>query len=374
MNHPTELCNHLGVRASEKDARQRGGYDTKRIFTDYVRSLTPGEEPDAEMFETVWSTLRGALCAEMKKRSLWRLPPHRLGIYGQTSWSQEGAFDELAIDCYTFIFLDRLPALKAQLEVKDNIEGMVFRNIRNFLYDAQKKNDPLGFRTYRVLRGAVSRLIAAGTLHVVEGGPRPGGATVLAFAPGRRAEVARGADLEAAAREWGDELTLAIVTARGKRRRATVAALAARLAELPARGVEAFRFKDLADALKRAVRARWRTLGESLEGETAFESAAGESATRVRVSAPDTAFEDRQSYAELCARVERNLERADRSRRARGDLRRLWSLLRRQVAEADDDAPPSRREMARALGISRYRLARHFAVLGRWIQQLQPAG
>ena len=39
--------------------------------------------------------------------------------------------------------------LAARLETMDNVDGLVFRNIGNFLYERQKRHDPLGFRLPR---------------------------------------------------------------------------------------------------------------------------------------------------------------------------------------------------------------------------------
>jgi hypothetical protein len=345
----------------------------KLIFTEYVRSLKPGTEPDPRMFEKVWSTLRGALFTEMRRRSLWKLPPSFFGIYGRSAWSEEGAFDELASDCYTFVFLERLPALQAQLEVKDNVEGLVFRNVRNFLHDAQKSNDPVGFLSYKVVRAAVTRLLATGALHVTAGGPGLGPGTVLAFSPGSRARPAPDAAFDAAVREWCDELTPGIVTARGRQRDEVAETLAERLAGLPEAGVEAFRWKDLVDLVKSAVRARWHALGTGGETDTAFERVDEGETTRIRVVRPDTGVEDRDSFAKLCTHVERRLERYTQPAGGRRELVRLWDDLMRHASGTGRRKTPSRRQMARRLAISRHKLAGHFATLGRWVDRFQAA-
>lgn len=331
------------------------------IFTEYVRSLEPGEEPGAEQFAELWTTLRGALYTEMKKRRLWQLDPSRLGIYGRASWSEPGAFEELVSDCYVFTFIERLPALKAQLAGKENVEGLVFRNLRNFLHDTQKRHDPLGFHTYAVLRRAVRRLVARGV--VATDDERLRRKTVLSFAARNDAAPASRADLDPHVREWCDELAVDILDARGRRLASVVRALAERIAALPSHGIEAFRYKDLADAVTGAVRARWYALRSYEGGETAFEPVDGESARRVRLVAPDTAFEERESFARLCARVGGAL------RRQPAALRRLWAVLRRHVDAGDDD-PLSHRRVARVLGVSRHQLAVMLAILGRWVTEM----
>ncbi len=56
------------------------------VFTEYVRCLASGREPSTELHERFWKSFRGALVAEMKRRSLWHLPASRLGFVG-ASWS-----------------------------------------------------------------------------------------------------------------------------------------------------------------------------------------------------------------------------------------------------------------------------------------------
>ena len=343
------------------------------IFTEYVRSLTPGVEPDPQRFKEVWSTLRGALYHEMRQRSLLMLPPELFGIYGHPNWSNEDAFEELASDCYTFIFLERLPALKAQLKVKDNVEGLVFRNVRNFLHDAQKKNDPLGLKIYRILREALIQALGSGALRMLDGGPRLRGETILATAAYEASTTSTAADLDVIVRPWCDELTLDIVTARGQKREKVIDALEARIRELGPQGVESFRFKDLIDTIKAAVRVRWQALSAVGEGDTAFERIAGEPPQRVRTVRPDTGVEQRDSFAKLCAHVDERLAGARQPARSQRDLGRLWGYLKRQATGSSSSRIPSRRHVARTLELTRHQLAGHLAVLGRWVNQYQTA-
>jgi hypothetical protein len=337
------------------------------IFTEYVRSLDPGEEPEAESFAKLWSTLRGALFNEMKKRRLWQVHPSRLGVFGRASWSEPGAFEELTSDCYVYVFLDRLPALKAQLAGKDNVEGLVFRNVRNFLHDAGKKNDPLGFHTFSVLRRAVRRLVDRGVLATADA--RLGRGTVLAFAGAVGGAPADRAELEPHVRTWCDELAIDILAGRGRRLARVVRVLARRIAGLPAHGVAAVRFGDLADLTTGAVRRRWSALRTLEGGETAFEKDDDGSVRRVRTVRPEAAFEDGEAFAGLCARVDRSLRR----QRTSEALRRLWGLLRRDAEDGEDERAPSHRQIARVLGVTRHQLAGLLGVLGKWVAELPAA-
>src|SRR5436309_14649242 len=129
-----------------------------RVFTDYVRSLEPGGEPDPQRLATVRETLRGALRGELRRRGLWNAPPDYLGVYGSEGW--EDALEELLAECYAFVFVDRLRALQAQLRVKPNVDGLVFLNVRHFLHERQKEHDPVGSQVFEVLQSAVRCAVA----------------------------------------------------------------------------------------------------------------------------------------------------------------------------------------------------------------------
>ena len=339
------------------------------IFTDYVRALEPGEDPSAERFETLWRRLRSALVAELRKRSLWDAPPSYLGIYGGGSWSQGETLEELLLDCYAFVFVDRLEGLKAQLAMRENVEGLVFRNIRNFLYTMQKKHDPLGFRVFQTLQTAVRQAIDAERIYVLAGDPKIRNDTVLGFAPWLDAEELRRTDLDEAVKGWGGELLPELVTARGNALEETTASLCSCLVRLESKGVELFRFKEVVDPLKQEVRAHWRTLWQQTEGETGFEDGGGDLVRLVRLVRPDCGFEERQSFqcllvcvAEAVAAVEGLTDKT------RGYLHKLWVFLRSQVAEDQEDRLPAKQKIAAALGIPRYRLPELLDILGSHVE------
>ena len=150
----------------------------KSIFTQHVRDLVRGDVSREEL-EAPWEKLRDAMVSEMRQRALLTASPACLGVYGVDSWTQE-ALDELATDCYTSVFLRRLSSLAAQLERKSNVEGLVFRNIRFFLHEIQRKHDPVGFRIYTALRAAVCAAVDRGALRVELGDPAVRNDTVLA--------------------------------------------------------------------------------------------------------------------------------------------------------------------------------------------------
>lgn len=388
----------VGFRERRRRSR-RSPRERERVFTAYVRELKAAEEdsgeadageagsrPPAEaLFDRVWKRLAGALAAELRRRGLWDQPPRFLGVAGGGSWDQL-ALEELVAEAYSYNFVDRLRSLQAQLEVKPNVDGLVIRNLRQMLNLRLRRHDPVGYRVYQLLQGAVREEVEDGELHVISGDPRVRNDTVLAFdpaggdAPGPTdsPEV-----FDRLARRWSDQLLPELVTARGPARRAVTDRLRDRLPELRRRGLTPFRFRSLLDPLKSDVRARWAALQLQEQGETAVEiPPAAEAANGdkslvrwVRLVRPRPEIEERQAFRELAGCVDRHLAALDpgdstREARTRTYLRTLWTFLARH-AVSDQAELPSQRELSRELDIPRERLPGLFERLGEMIEACQ---
>lgn len=341
-----------------------------RVFTEYVASLgSSGEPPDRESFERAWGALRRALRTELRRRGLWSSPPHYLGVVGADAWTDD-AFDEVVADAYVFNFVQRLRSLRAQLEVKPNVDGLVHLNLKNFLYERQRRHDPLGCRLFATLRSALLSLVERGELEVLGGDPGIRNDTVLGF-PDPPPEAQSGQPGASTARPldelvvpWSDELLPELVTARGRRHDAVAAALARKIAELRTRGVGEITVKDLADPLKTSVRERWRALhvraepgdpgGEAGEPDELF-------AETRRTYRPDDAIEGAEAFEKLTACVERHLRGLETGGRHAEYLDALWQFLR--LHAAGERELPSRRRLAESLGIPRNRFPELYETL-----------
>ena len=341
------------------------------VFTAFVHGLQGARTPDADLFHDAWHGLRAALVNEMKKRGLWQSPPCYLGAYGWESWDSEapqgsgasraqGALGELVADCYAFIFVDRLQSLKRHLEDKPDIDGLVLLNVRHFLHERQRVHDPLGFRVFELLQAAVEDAIASGDLHVLAGDRKIRNDTLLGFHPAAELQSAP-ADLEPIVLRWNDELMPGLITARTRQQAAVVRQLRERLLELPRRGIEAFRFKDLLDPFKRDARGRWAALLG--EGETAAPSS--EAVQAPPSVLPESAVESRQSFEHLTRCVSTSIDSMEADPRTRTQLMTLWHYLWRQHGEEGQEAVrlPSYRQLGQRLKISRERLPVLFALL-----------
>lgn len=340
------------------------------LFTEFVHNLGQGCPEGAD---AAWDRLRLLLHHELRRRGLWRLPPSYLGLSGWRRWdegaSPDDALEELAADCYGFIFVDRLRGLQNQLRLKPDIEGLVLLNVRHFLLERQKEHDPLGFHIFEMAQAAVRDAVAQGDLHVVAGDSRIGNDTLLGFDPGAQPPPSP-PDLAPIVTRWNDELLPDLVTALGRRQHAVLAQLRGCLGELSNRSVEAFRFQDLVEPLKSDVRARWVQLWPEAR--------------------PSSDLEARHSGEHLIHCVSQSIERMDTDPRTRRQLATLWQFLQiqagfeepalrglaRHLPEGGKKDGISHRKLAQLLQIPRERfplLFQHLQRLADRCQQPQPA-
>ncbi len=360
-------------------------------FTDHVRLLIGGRPLDEGSLAPLWSALRAALRAELRRRGLWESPPAFVGIYGWDSWEtpgemRQGALEELLFECYTYIFVQRLRGLEAQLKVKPNVDGLIFLNIRHFLHERQKEHDPLGSQVFEVLRSAVRMAVEEGALRVVSGDEGVRNDTVLSFSPEAQSPVAREA-VAALVPSWNDDLLPDLVTLRGQRQEEVVRRLRDLLPGLRREGVAAFRFKDLVDPLKADVRKRWAAILDESQGE-AVPQGGEEERSRVRVVAPDQRVEERQLFRWLVDCVLTAVRRLDTSERTREYLVTLWQFVRLQASEGPaapgsrlgqllqetgDEEHPSLRRQAEQLRIPRERLPGLYETLGSLLERCRAA-
>lgn len=336
------------------------------IFSSYLSRLEAAEEPpDQQVFEEVIVHLRRALAAELRRRGLWTLPPTYLGVQG-VSWMEDGGapLEELVLDLYCYIFIDRLHGLLSRHRLGRDLRGLVLLNIRHFVYECRKTSDPIGYQVFDRLRAAVSLAIERGDLFVAEGGAmgskvRLTNSTVLSF-HGKSGPLASTAALKEHALRWNDELLPELVAAQSRAVPGVVQRLSSLISSLEDAGVPTFRFGDLLTPMKDDVRRRWTSLLDGSLGEVATE--AGDSAVRARIALPEEEPYQHHKLASLLEEISDSVARVS-DPKTRMQLWRLWSAIRNIAAE--DGRRPSNVKLSRHLGIPRERLPGLLDHLGR---------
>lgn len=388
---------HTKMAGSPNWATKSRVSSVRRLFTEYVRSFGDGStQPDEDSLRQVLSALRSVLVSELRRRGLWTCPPSYLGIHEGNAWYEaqrdgeswhQGALDELLSECYIFVFVSRFSSMRRQLQVKDNIDGLVLLNVRNFVFERQKKFDPLGYRVFGILRSAIRESVEAGELLILEGDSSIRNDTVLGLDPEARTRPQSPDAFESIARRWNDALMPDMISAWGKGQRKVVTELCRRFGEIGDLGVRAFTFKQLVDPLKRDARARWASIlsqeFDAMEGG----AETGRPSPRTPPAEPDPDFIERDSFAKLAKTAYAVLGEYQAPPPTKRQLSSLLEYLINYSIAGEDDSPggtipiarskaggnsmPSNRQIAAALGISRNRLPQLFEILGRLIQDAQ---
>src|SRR5262249_47083754 len=163
-------------------------------FTEHVRTFGRDCDPAA----CVLPRLERLLKDRMRRRNLLGAPPSYLG-YDVPSWTAEGAFEDVFVDCYIFAIASRIEGLRNQLRVHANIDGFVVRNVDNFLLERQSRRDPIGYAVFGNLAAALPDLVASAeaTLDGLESGQLRS-ASVIHLDPERSAPPSDPARLQAA--------------------------------------------------------------------------------------------------------------------------------------------------------------------------------
>lgn len=336
------------------------------IFAAYLSHLDKwGDVQDRGLFDAMWVSLRSALRQELKRRNLWRLSPGFLGLYGWEYWS-EGALDDLTHDCYLFAIHERRRALLAQWRNQHDIYGLILRNIRSYLFETQRRHDPIGFRVFELLQLTARDLLDSGELYLIFGAPKVRNETIMEFTsidptpePILQADSA---GLRDATLLWCDRLLPDLVTARGH----AVKDLRHRLRDcflaMPAAGIARFRFGDLVDVVKKETRRRWTAITSQELADPSVVDSLG--------PGPLSERQQTEQYRSLLQHLEHSIETFSGRHVTKEYLRRLLTYLRHHAADTDSPTDlPSARRMAEILQIPRERLRGLFLTLQQFAEQ-----
>ena len=333
------------------------------LLTEHVRSFAAESKPADGVLPEIERLLR----YHMRNKRLLSLPPHRLGYSGAPSWTTPGALEDIVVDCYIFAVLDRLTALQNQLRLKPNVDGLISRNVSNFLIERRRRHDPIGYAVFGTVCGAVRMALAAKAATVDSAaGEKPNTSTVVRLywesspaAPVVAPEALRPAVASAAG--WSAALAhLTETTEEGREW------LFSFLLDLPRQGVSAVRLGDLAAALAERVRADWQArhgepgaVGREMQDEVV---------ATVRIVMPNDELESRDRWELIKRVVPERIARLDRQERVRSRLAAVFAALVAAVEAGDSST--SQADLIARTGVPRATLSDDFRVLREIVSNL----
>ncbi len=334
------------------------------VLTEHVRHFGTTSDPA----EQVLQALERLLQHRMRQKNLLSASPGALGYSGVSNWAAPNALEDIVADCYIYAIAQRVVALQKQLKIKPNVDGLISRNVKNFLLERQRRHDPLGYATFGNVKGAALDGVAANAI-VLENLDRGKiyNETVLRFTDGRPGAPATPELIQNAVRAatgWVEALrTLTESTEEG---RMWVLGFIRQLQEA---GATTIRCGDLIAAVASRVRAEWGTRHAEPAGDLAREGD-DEFGTTVRMVWPDESVEARERWERLKRLIPDCIAHLDRQERVRDRLAGVFAALIAAIEEGGH-APPTQAELIERTGIARATLSDDFRLLREIISGLE---
>jgi hypothetical protein len=342
-------------------------------FTEFIRKYAGRAAISAEEFDRCVGELARAIRSRLEAIGMFTQPPEYFGYPEFDSWEKaldlrEGPTDPV-LDALAYAITDRLDSLADLLEtgVATNIDGLVLLNVKHFLHERQRNQDPLGHAVFENLEAALLRLRDAGVMTfvgLVRGKVR--NPTVLRFSPGSAFPAT--ADEISGALEAEPEFAR-LYPHLGHANVKAQAVLADLLPALPRVGIAACHFRDLVNAIKERVRGAYAGRNRPAESEAVRQSAhAGDFPELIRIVRPDTSYMEREAYEAFLRHVPELIAQLPQERTRRGVTRMFEEVLR--YREVDEELPPVE-ELGRRLGIAKSTAHEHRQKLGEIVREAQ---
>jgi hypothetical protein len=335
------------------------------VFTEHIRNFGAASDPVGP----VLMELQRLLAHHMRRKRLYSAPPRFLGYSGVLRWAALDAFDDIVVDCYTYAIAERVAALRNQLKIKPNVDGLISRNVSNFLLERQRKYDPIGYAVFGNVRGAASEAATAKVivLDSLDQG-KIHNETVLRFSGGPPGASPAPRDLihDGVKGATGWEEVIQHLTKTTEEGREWVLGL---IHQLRRAGIAAVRCGDLVAAIAGRVRSEWAArhavpaaeLG--LEGDDEYEAT-------VPLIWPDEGLERGERWERLKRLMQDRIASLDRQERVRERLSRVWAALV-EAAEEGRPAPPTQVELTQRTGVARATLSDDIRLLGELYTEIE---
>jgi hypothetical protein len=331
-------------------------------FTEHVRTFGP----DCDLAACVLPRLADVLRREMRQRHLLDAPPSYLGFPEASSWHAPEVFDDLLAECYLFAIVKRINGLRNQLNAHANIDGFITRNVRNFLFERQLENDPIGYATFGNVEAATNALEEIGELTVEERvRGRLVNASLIRFGGAPVTDSLTNADALRAVLEgvpgWRKVLPELVATTDDGQ-----LWLAGYLRALARSGITSVRASDLVAALATRIRADWSARNATPPNELALEGEEDDLVRVVRLVLPDSSIDDRHLIESLERLVPERIARIEDA-----DVRaRLDPIFRAIIEALKTGMSPVQADLVRRLGIARSTMSRDFVRLQKIFEEI----
>ncbi|MFO0870288.1 MAG: hypothetical protein U0935_15270 [Pirellulales bacterium] len=331
-------------------------------FTRHVRYFGTADDDAQAAVEA----LRLLLKRRLKRRGLQLQPPSYLG-YSGPDWRDEGTFEELLFDCYSYVFVQRIIGLRNQARVRWQIDGLITLNVDHFLTERQQRHDPIGYAMFGNVRAALKQGEKEGQWSCDPSSVDQEVAnTTVVWRTGKREPTCWTRDqllarLESEA-SWPEAVPSLVKCS--KQGQAWVKAFLVRLWQSDSAPV---RVGELVATLAGLAREVWRIRHALPPSATAFEGDE-EFGQVVRVLTDDESTDERDRWEWLTGRIEKALEESPLQARRRTKLLEEFAWLS-QVVERHDI--PSQAQLCQELGIARTTASDDFRILREIIERIR---
>ena len=289
-----------------------------------------------------------ALCNRMRWRGLSNGLPKWI-CYPFAEWKQRGAFDALLVDSVDYAIVRRTSSLCSALKKYDNIDYLVYNNIKYFLHEKQRHCDPIGYAVGINTQVAVQQAVTQGVFTAEELNNRGKvyNETILTVSANNSSEQPCNKDALKIALDktkWL-EMQLKLV----KMRKTVQAELCQVICQLAEQGnITSFKFGDLAKIMKYEVRSAWQSLNFALECDE-FNQIFKQLDNIAEPLKFDTTDEQWESWQNLIKQINNDIDHMNCHSKVRQRIFEEFQLIVTLIEENQD--PPSQAQLAKYLKI-----------------------
>jgi hypothetical protein len=300
------------------------------------------------VFDSLLKTMAKALRERMSQRGLWKSPTDYLGYSSAGNWNQDGSlFEEIVFDCYVFAIAKRLRSLGNAMQRFDNIDGLVYRNINNFLTELQRTHDPIGYAVAQNAICAIEQAIELGA--VIPEGLRRGkicNQTSFSFESSKVMD-----DPELISKVLiNNNKWLKIRLSLAKRNKRVQQQLCELICAFKDAGIKSFNFKTLVDIMKEDIRASY-VKTDKLQEEFYIDC-----------------DELNSIFNQWYLNILQIIEQANHQRRVRHNLKLIFMSRVQAITEFTEI--PSQSQLAKQLNVSVGTINANIKILREYAQQI----